>query len=259
MKLMKIYLTIAVLLLFSLNINAQDDRLDDFSFDQEPLQTESTPYFAVGGGVTINFGLLNYDEANKVLKTFIPGKEFTGNLTQIGGEGFTGLIYINNLRATFFSYGGSKSESTSLQINNKNYNRNFNLSTGMWGASFDYAIVPTKKLAILPGIAIGRATLTMDAYQSEGDFQWNNFKPELNDPNIFRHQVEGVSWNIKPQINIEYALANFMMIRAGIGYNIGFAYDWKYNSDTPVQNVPNEVNANGLTVQTGIFFGLFNY
>lgn len=259
MKLLKIFLTLMALVIFSFNLNAQDDRIDEFSFDSEPLQSESSPYFALGGGVTINFGFYNYDEVNRVLGAFIKDKSFEGNLTQIGGEGFTGLIYINNLRATFFSYGGSKSESISLTIDSKNYNKSFDYSTSMWGVSFDYAIVPTKKLAILPGIGIGRSTLNMDAYQSESTFQWGDFKPDFNDPNVFRHQIEGTYWNLKPQVNIEYALTSFMMIRAGVAYNMGFGYDWKYNKEATVNTVPDNFNANGLSVQTGIFFGLFNY
>lgn len=259
MKLLKVLITFSAIILLSLNINAQDERIDEFSFDQEPLQSESSPYFALGGGVTINFSLTNYDEVNKVLSAFIPGKSFDGILTQIGGEGFTGLIYINNLRVTFFSYGGSKSESTNLTIDSKNYNRNFNFAAGMWGASFDYAIVPTRKLAILPGLGIGRSSLNIDSYQSQSEFQWNELKPEFSDVNVFRHEIEGTYWNIKPQINIEYALTSFMMIRAGVGYNFGFGYDWKYNKEATVNSIPDDLNANGLSIQTGIFFGLFNY
>ncbi|HRP01910.1 MAG TPA: hypothetical protein PLE30_04595 [Candidatus Kapabacteria bacterium] len=259
MKLLKVLVLFSAIVFLNLNLIAQDDRIDDFSFDQEPLQTESTPYFALGGGITINFNFLNYDEVNKALNTFMPGKSFDGNLTQIGGEGFTGLIYLNNVRATFFSYGGSKSESMTLSIDNNNYTKKFNYSTSMWGASFDYAIVPTKKLAILPGIAIGRSTINMDAFQSQSNFNWSDYKPDFNNSNIYRHQIEGSYWNLKPQVNIEYALASFMMVRLGVGYNIGFGYDWKYNNEANVNNIPDKLNANGLNVQTGIFFGLFNY
>lgn len=259
MKLLKVLSVFAALILLNSNLIAQDDRIDDFSFDQEPLQSESSPYFALGGGVSINFGLMNYDEVNKALNLFIPGKAFDGNLTQIGGEGFTGLIYINNLRATFFSYGGSKSESMTETKDSKIYTKKFEFSSGMWGVSFDYAIVPTKKLAILPGIGIGRSSITMDAYQSENSFQWGDYKPDFNNPNVFRHQIEGTYWNLKPQINIEYALASFMMIRAGVSYNFGFGYDWKYNKEAEAIGISDDLNANGLSIQTGIFFGLFNY
>jgi len=259
MKLFRILFVLTAILFLNSNLFSQDDKIDDFSFVSEPLQSESSPYFALGGGVTINFGLFNYDEVNKVLNTFIPGKAFDGNMTQIGGEGFTGLIYINNLRATFFSYGGSKSESLTQTIDSKNYTRKFDFSTGMWGASFDYAIVPTKKLAILPGIGIGRSSINIDAYQSQSEFQWSDIKPDFNNPNVFRHQLEGTYWSLKPQINIEYALTSFMMIRAGVGYNFGFGYDWKYNKEAEAIGVPDDMNANGLSIQTGIFFGLFNY
>ncbi len=247
----------------SINLFSQDEQLDEFSFDSEPLQTESIPYFAIAGGATVNFSFFNYDEINKHLTTNFPVSDispnFEGSMLQIGGEGFTGLVYIQDMRVAFFSYAGKKDNGTTVAFNGVDYKRQFDYSTGLWGLSLDYAFVPFKRFAILPGVSFAKGYLSINSYQSKSNFDWNNFKPEVGDQNVWRNELEASYWVVKPQVNLEYAITNFLMFRVGIGYSSTFAYDWKFNKSATVDNMPDGINSNGLQIQSGIFLGLFNY
>lgn len=263
-KITKVLLFCCVMIGLTIGINAQDDRIDDFSFEQQPLQEESTPYFAIGGGVNVNFSLMNYDDLNNHLNSFFKypdgsAPQFDGPMLNIGGEGFTGLVYIQNFRVTIFSQAGSQVKKKDLLLNDINYTNSFKLETSMWGLSLDYAIVPTKKLAILPGLAIGKSNMILNASQTPSSYDWANFKPQTGDVNVWRNELEANYWTLKPQVNIEYAIANFIMFRLGVGYSVLFGYDWKYNGYTSTNNVPTGINTNGLTIQSGLFLGLFNY
>ncbi len=240
--------------------NAQDDRLDTFFFFESLFQEEKITYFALAGGVNVNFSFLNFDELNNhLISNFNVNKNFEGNLLQIGGEGFTGLIYLNNFRLTVGSYVGSKNLEYDITSNSNSYKRIIDFKTSFTGISIDYAIVPFKKFAILPGLAFGRGNLTINAYQNRDKFDWNQFKPGNSEQEIWRHELSNNFWVIKPQLNLEYALTNFLMFRIGVGYNTSFGTNWEYNNSAEVTNIPDKINSNGLTLQTGIFLGLFNY
>jgi len=244
---------------------SQDDRLDEYSFDDSPLQEEKTPYFAISGGLNVNFSFINFDELNNHLiksnffNTSSSVSNFEGNLLQLGGEGFTGLIYLNNFRLSISSYTGTKTLESNQKIADNNYKRYIDFSSSFTGFSIDYAIVPFKKFAILPGLSFGRGGLKIDVSQTKDQFDWSNYKPGQNDNQIYRHEVSNNYWVIKPQLNLEYALTNFLMFRLGVAYSTSFGNNWKYNNSADVINIPEKINSNGLILQTGIFLGLFNY
>ena len=58
--------------------SAQDEDLDSFQFDSEPIQEESIPYFGLGVGYVGTFMYLNFDELNKHLAAnkFFNDKKF---------------------------------------------------------------------------------------------------------------------------------------------------------------------------------------
>jgi len=79
---------------------------------------------------------------------------------------------VNNTRLGFSYQTVSQShETTKTEImNNKNIsvetNYYRNLSVSITGVHFDYAFVPFKSLAILPGIGLKFGTMTLEQYQT---------------------------------------------------------------------------------------------
>ncbi len=239
----------------------QDDRLDDYSYDSSELVTETPPYFAIAGGATFTFQFANFDALNKhIIDKKFDLSDFSGQVNLWGGEGFTGLVYIPNLRVGFFSYGGSKniSSNISFEVENEKVKRELEYKVGMTGLSLEYAIVPMKSFAITAGISIGRGDLTINSYETIDNADWNDFIPKANSSN-YLNVASSNYWLVKPTVNFEYAITNFLMFRVGASYNSTFAYDWKQNFNSKLNNVPNDLNADALQIQAGIFIGLFNY
>lgn len=251
----KLILILIALSTFNYSYSKQDERLDDFSFESSELKHESTPYFAIAGGATFTFQFANFDEINQKLadEGFGVG-EFSGQLNLWGGEGFTGVVYVPNMRVGFFSYGGSKVLSNA----NSGVTREVGYKIGLSGVSLEYALVPIKAFAVVPGVSIGRGDLSISTYESTEQTDWADYKPNLISNN-FMNVLSTNYWSVKPNINLEYALTNFLMFRGSISYNLTFGNSWKQNNIATLNNVPDKLNADALQIQAGIFVGLFNY
>lgn len=254
----KLFLTTIIIAMTVVSAIAQDDRLDDFTFDTEPIQRESIPYFAVAGGAIVGFHFANYDALNEQIDGFGFDDSFEGQLTMWGAQGFTGTVFVPNLRIGFFGMSGTKTISKDITTDGSTSTRYMDYSVGQSGLSLDYALVPFKSFAILPGVSVGRGELTVETYQTSGDVSWPGFAPTpVNQTNLQR--LENGYWFVKPELYFEYALTNFLMFRASAAYNMTFGSKWKYNNESEIADMPDKFNANALQVQVGLFLGLFNY
>lgn len=256
---MKRFWMIAIFAIMGINMQAQDDRLDDFTFDTEPIQRESIPYFAVAGGAIVGFHFPDYAELNNQLKAAnfnVP--EFSGLIPMWGAQGFTGTVFVPNLRIGFFGMGGTSTVSAPVTGEGSSSTRYVDYSISQSGISLDYALVPFKSFAILPGVSIGRGNLSIESYQTAQGIEWNDFTPIPSKPtNLTR--LENGYWFVKPELYLEYALTNFLMFRASAGYNFVFGSKWTMNNESEVSNVPDKLNSPGPQLQVGLFLGLFNY
>jgi hypothetical protein len=257
-------LLVILLAIFAVNntYSLQDDRLDDFSFESSELKHERTPYFAIAGGATFTFHFANFDAINKHLvdNNFGLDDKFSGTMSLWGGEGFTGVVYVPNLRAGFFSYGGATALSKEFEAVNEipAYTREVEYKVGMSGISLEYAYVPLKSFAIVGGISVGLGDLTISTYDAPAESNWNDYSP-----NPLGHNYVNIAstdyWFVKPNLHFEYALTNFLMFRVGASYNFTFGGDWEQNYTSTLKGVPDDLNANAIQIQAGIFLGLFNY
>lgn len=251
----KLILLLVLLITANIAHSKQDDRLDEFSFESSELKHETTPYFAIAGGATFTFQFANFDALNQHLvdNGFSVG-EFSGQANLWGGEGFTGVVYVPNMRVGFFSYGGSQIKSFS----NAGITREVEYKLGLSGLSIEYAIVPIKSFAIVPGVSLGRGDLSISTYEAPSESNWADYKP-LPGANNHMNVISTDYWSVKPNLHLEYALTNFLMFRGSVSYNLTFGNSWKQNNLSTLNNVPDELNANAFQIQAGIFVGLFNY
>ncbi len=257
---MKKFFVLFALLLSVAVLKAQDDDFEGFSFDTEPLRSEKSPYFAVGAGYQYSFLFLNYDDLNKYAKN-IDLDDFDGIFYVGGIHGFTGLVIVPNLRLGFFGISGSKiTEKDISAYGSETEKRASELNIAMNGFSLDYGIVPFKALAILPGVNFGWGRLEIESYQSQPTKNWADIGLDNNK----MHRIENSFMFVQPQINIEYAVTNFAMLRLNASYNITFDNPlsdkkWVYNNHTELSNVPSGINSKGFSAQIGLYLGLFNY
>jgi len=250
--------TFLTLVLLATPLMAQDDRLDDLSFDEAPLQDEAVPYFAVGLGPVLNIAFPNVDALNTMATSPEMGLDAVSTpVIQWGAEIFTAIGLVPNVRAGFsWVSGTSRTTKENVDLGNETTGTRsieYNLSNRT--IHVDYAIVPAKGLALLPGVGLGFGTQTVSSFQSQTTATWENWGTA---PNSFA-ELERSTLMLVPRLNIEYAFTPFIALRAAAIYNWQFsASDWKGNRVATVSNVPDDLNMSVFSAQIGIFVGLFN-
>lgn len=256
-KLQKYLMLFAVAILtLSVNVFAQDDQLDKLPFDDEPLRETTVPYFAIGGGFIGDYFFAKVDDINLRAKS-LGIADLKAPIFQTGGQGFSGIPWVPNTRIGVIALGGSaiqEEKGTSML-------KSFEYSTSYIGLSLDYGFIVTKGLAVLPGATIGWSGATIEYTESPTGVIWDSIGTNANSSkNITRLKSSG--FYIQPNVNVEYALTNFFMVRASAGYSIQLSKgDWTLNKDNnnTVSNVPSSISNSGVHAQLGIFLGLFNY
>lgn len=257
-----IALTVAILP----NVYAQDDRLDDLSFDETPLQDEVVPYFAVGLGpaFTVSFPDMTALDARaqQLGLDALPGP-----MMQWGAEIFTAVGIIPNLRVGFSWLAGSSTTSKSnIDLSGGQPVQVLGTRTMSYAASnrtihVDYAFVPAKGLSVLPGLGFGFGTQTITTYQSAGQRDWIDYVSNGGigtQPDAFA-EIERSTLYIAPRVSIEYAVTPFVALRGQVAYSYQFeASGWLGNRIATVTNVPSSISMSALSAQIGVFVGLFN-
>lgn len=236
------------------SVTAQDDRLNELNFDEEPLPEETVAYSAIGIGPSINLFMPNVDDINALAQR--QGLDnMDSPLILAGAEFFTAIGVIPNARVGFSwltgSVGSTKSipgpggTATTLSIE-------YAISTR--ALHVEYAIVPASKLAILPGLGFVWGYSTITSSENSGTYDWNSTANTTS-----RKVLEQSSLCLMPRLSIEYAVTPYLDIRLQAAYAAQIsASDWTANTNSPAINVPASIGVNGLNAQLGIFVGLFN-
>ena len=264
MKFWSVFL-IALLSISLFTAMAQDDEIDDWSFDSTPLKEEKVPYFALAGGYTGSFFFGNLDEMNSILlgEFLFDENAIESPMFMNGFEIFSGIPFIENFRAGFFTKSGSLVNETP-DANTEGLTKYAEYSISNSGFNFEYAYVPFKSLAITVGSGFGWGNIDINVYNSRDKIDWNNF--DDNSSGTYSHSFEAGYLMIEPKLNIEYAVQNWLTFRVGAFYALSFMEtgifsdsQWKYNKGADIENFPDDINASGMGIQVGILVGLFNY
>jgi hypothetical protein len=239
---------------------AQDDRLDEITFDEVQLADESSPYFAVGVGFTANIMTPDLAGVNGHAGHFgLPA--MSGPMIVTGADIFTAIAVVPNVRAGFYWLGGGLETSVSVPNTTPSITRTMAYNFVMRGVYLDYAFVPTKGLAILPGVAAGWGSQTMEIYQGAANRAWGEYMGPndlLPSGDGYQH-LDRSTLHIAPRLNVEYALTPFLNIRAAASYQMQVsAADWMASKTSVVTGVSDGINMNAFSASIGVFVGLFN-
>jgi hypothetical protein len=239
--------------LVSVQCVAQDDKLKDFSFEDVPTEESKPPYFAAAGGFVATALFQDYGQLNSVVQGYV-GSSISSPLLMTGGQAFVAIGIIPNVRVGFTSlFGSSARENTSGTTAKR-----AEYSVTMNGVNIDYAFTPLKGLAVVPGVLAGWGSVTLEASQSSSTQSYTQkFPPPASQTN-YLSRMSAAHIFVQPNVNVEYAFALVSMIRLNAGYSLSFMQQWRADNIVPLNDVPNSFNASGLTVQVGLFFGLFN-
>ena len=257
MNMKKILLLMSVLML-PMFLTAQDDEMD-LPFENEPLKQVSRDYFVLAGGVTFDWLMIKEDNLNSICDC--QDLLLSAPIQLTGGQGVTGIPWVKNLRLGVFGYGGS------LQSDQIDYpmstaqdsvifgKKQMNLTASMFGFSMHYGYVPFEHFAILGGVNAGWGDITYEIFASSTTIddvkQVGAFGTDRLVKNYFF---------LMPNIQLEYALANFIIIRADASYNLTIGQDskWTHNNIGTSTINPN-FDISGLKVGFGVMVGLVNF
>ncbi|MFN3196104.1 MAG: hypothetical protein ACE364_09160 [Chlorobiota bacterium] len=257
----KILILIAVLMA-PLFMVAQDDEIDELPFDNEPLRDEGRAYFVLAGGLTFDWLMIDEDQLSQFTSIAPEELQLSGPIQLIGGQGVTGIPWVKNLRVGVFGYGGSiesevlETPGTDLQFNEPiTIGTQTNLTASMFGFSLHYGYVPFEHFAILGGVNAGWGDVTFETYRGN----ITNERPMANVSSETQRYEKNFFFAM-PNIQFEYALANFIILRADASYNLTFAQDekWTYNTLGESSIVP-DFDLSGLKVGFGVMIGLVNF
>lgn len=253
---LSIIATLMLAIVASIPLHAQDG--DEYDFDDIPVDDARQYYVAVGGGYLGMLAFPKFDELNRVSSDLgLP--DFDGEFLMNGGGGLISLLVVPNLRLGVFGAGGSRINSATVAINDSMYKRSLRFSSVVTGGQLDYAIRLFRSFTILPGVMVGSGSYTLEMTQSRdgGENYEDVFVAGPTDVSNRYARITRSHLFYYPAINLEYAFTQFVMVRAGIGYSgTSFEGDWTDGTGTKVNNVP-EVSAGGMTLQFGLFMGLF--
>lgn len=256
---MKKILILMSVLMLPMFLTAQDDEIDNLPFDNEPLSDEARTYFVVTGGLTYDWLMINEDNLNEFCDCDEIG--LSGPIQLIGGQGNVGIPWVQNLRIGVFGYGGSIE---SNQVDRPMFNSQDsvvygslqnNLTISMFGFSFHYGYVPFEHFAILGGVNAGWGDITHELFASSTTIddvkQISAFGTDKLEKNYFFAM---------PNIQLEYAVKSYIILRAEASYNLTFAQDEKWTHNTIGTSTVNpDFNLDGLKVGFGVMIGLANF
>jgi hypothetical protein len=189
---------VAFIVLFSFlsfcTVSAQDDKLNQFSFEDVPTEDVRPPYFAVSGGFTTTWLFANLTDIN-ALTNGIVGGSYSSPLLMFGGEGFAAIGFIPNVRigimgATSFNL---------LQNETKTRRTEFTLS--LTGLGIDYAITPIKGFSIIPGVTGGTGLANYEITQSSASQTFLQIQPTPSATSYMRRLRSNFTY-VQPRLNM---------------------------------------------------------
>lgn len=235
---------------------AQDDRLDDLDFEEAPITDEPVPYFAIGVGPVLTIGFQSWTDLNTRTND-LSLDPIDGPLLQWGAEIFTAIGFVPNVRVGFSWVNGSNETQKTFGSGDTALSKTLNYRLNSTSFHADYAIVPFKSFAILPGVGFGWGTQTISTFQAIPSRTWNDYMIQTP-PDMFS-ELTRTSFYLMPRLNIEYGLTPFVAIRAQAAYTLSLSSEnWKGNRVSNVSGVPSGISVDAFSTQVGILIGLFN-
>lgn len=231
--------------------------------EEEPLpppRRQSAAKIGGAGGFTPVFLFWNVDALND----FLPPntQKFDNNpMALFGGQGYAYIMLLENLRVGGMGVGGS-TKTSALELST-NVRRDIDVSISFGGVTIEYAIPIVERLDIVPGILLGGGGVEIKTTRDQGGLKswnglWNEF--DLNSPvqNVTR-KLEGSFFVYQPSVQIEFALLQWLGLRAGVSYVDMISPSWKLDERFDVADVPAKVKGQGWAIHAGIFAGTFLY
>lgn len=209
--------------------------------------------FGAAGGFTPAIVFPNLDPVNTEIKNLGIGQFSNSALVTYGGGGYIYIMMIDNLRIGGMGVSGSKSASGFAG----GFNNEVVYNYGFGGLTIEYTLPFIKKTAVSVGALLGAGSASIEIYQNQNDFTWNNtWNGTSGNSN---HKLSNNFFTFTPTINADIPLSRFVAVRVGCGYIFSFNNEWKVDNDQSVSSVPSNLKSNSFFIQTGIYLGFFAF
>lgn len=245
---MKKVLLLLSILMLPILLSAQDDD-KDLPFENDQQRDNSRLYFVLAGGLTVDWLLISENNLNSFFATTPEELKLSGPINMIGGQGLTGIPWVDNVRIGVLGYGGSLESA----INGDTQLSQSKLTASLFGFSVQYGYVPYEHLAFLAGVNAGWGDMSYEVFSGSVTVE-NSFS------NYGTNRLEKDFFFVMPTIQVEYALANFIIIRADASYNLTVGQDKEWTYNTVAKNSVNpDFNISGFKIGFGFMVGLVNF
>jgi hypothetical protein len=231
---------------------------DSELYDDEAV--ESAPYFAVGGGPIFGLFMPNLDAFNKNIAQPFVHTEISNSVLMVGGQGFISVPWVKNLRVGGIGMGGRTQQCcVDDTVNLNTVSRTLEYNIGYGALSVDYVLpLNLGKFYIVPGVVLGLGSVEVFAQQAQ-QRGIASMDDEFGAADInVTHNYHSTFFTYTPQVQFEYTIKGFMMLRAAVGYQGTAMGKWEADRDVTITTpLFDDVNGNGLIASFGVFFGLF--
>ena len=246
-------LMVLFLVMFALPLIAQDQ-------DEEPLPPpKPTGSTKIGGaaGFLQDWMFFDFGPINELMRSENLGEFDKKSLYAIGGQGYAYILVIPNLRVGGMGLTGS----TAVKTKSGNVVREVDLHAGYGGVTIDYVYNLLPRLDITGGMLFGGGGLDFKINRSAGTTQswlptWDDFSSGKA-ADEYSAKLSGTFFVYRPSLNVEYAILRWVGLRIGVSY-VGMSNpSWTRDDDFDLYGVPDNITAQGWSVNTGIFVGTF--
>jgi hypothetical protein len=231
--------------------SAEEERRTMIEINEQGIR----PYFGFGGGFIGTFVAWNTSPVNSISRDYFQADvPYPSFLYMSGAHGILSTGIIDNLRIGIDGRFGSARRTHILSPTQE---RAISTDISMTSLTLDYMFIPLKGLAIAVGTGIGFGSQIVE---------FSSYTPSaFSFPGIvagattsFRMQTSDIL--LQPMVNCEYLLTSFSMLRLGVGYTAPLLGSWTASgSGLPITDMPAMTSGQGLSIQFGVFIGLFNY
>lgn len=232
--------------------------LSTLCYGQVSRQVGWMSKFGMAGGLNASWMFPGYEDVNSQLPDLGISEKFEGGLLTWGGSGYVYLMIIDDVRIGGTGFGGSSVVSS----NDGGYNKEVEYGIGGGAFSIEYTLPFIKRIAVSVGGMFGAGKVTIDVYQNNSSFSWQNTWNEFNNSESTSNTSRRMKNNYltaTPMINIDVPLTRFLAIRFGTGYQFSFNQKWTIENNQDLSGVPSSLNGDAFYIQTGIYLGFFAY
>lgn len=232
--------------------------LDSELYEEE----QEVTYSWIGGGFYLGYFIPDLTDFNKNIARPFVAKDVDEQVLFFGGRGFIPFPYLRNLRIGGAGYGGSTQRccEDTMTSTGQSVTRSLKYSIGYGALTLDYALpIAVDRMFFLVGAELGLGGIDIEAKQAAKRLKFDIRDEFDNETTNITHTYSAGFFLVKPQLQIEWAPANFLMLHLAGGYQITSMGGWKVDGDVDLGNTDalSNIGGSGLVLNFGVNIGFF--